>query len=164
MIACIYVPLFPLAARLRSEPELREEAVVICEGNGTAARVSSATRKARKVGIEPGMTLPQARARLPRLIARGRDAACERTAQQTLLEVAESFSPRVEDAGEGVVYVDLEGHPGLRECPSPQPSPAGRGGCLEDGRSKESPLPPSGGEGRVRGDFRRSPGCPSRST
>ena len=114
MIACIFVPLFPLAARLRSEPELREEAVVICEGNGTAARVSSATRKARKVGIEPGMTLPQARARLPRLIARGRDAACERTAQQALLEVAESFSPRVEDAGEGVVYVDLEGHPALR--------------------------------------------------
>jgi len=114
VIACIFVPLFPLAARLRSEPELKEEAVVICEGNGTAARVSSATRKARKVGIEPGMTLPQARARLPKLIARGRDAACERTAQQTLLEVAESFSPRVEDAGEGVVYVDLEGHPGLR--------------------------------------------------
>jgi protein ImuB len=110
LIACIYVPLFPLAARLRSEPELKEDAVVICEGNGAAARVSAATRKARKVGIEPGMTLPQARARLPKLIARGRDAACERTAQQTLLEVAESFSPRVEDAGEGVVYLDLEGH------------------------------------------------------
>ncbi|HEY2798925.1 MAG TPA: hypothetical protein VGK26_13630 [Thermoanaerobaculia bacterium] len=231
MIACIYVPLFPLAARLRSEPELKEEAVVICEGNGTAARVSSATRKARKVGIEPGMTLPQARARLPRLIARGRDVACERTAQQTLLEVAESFSPRVEDAGEGVLYMDLAGHPALRakvapltlpsppdaggrgellsrvgslklplpagegwgegssasaviltpapssargrgkdpeldrhsrvqardpsslpllgmtqgELPSPLPSPAGRGGLLEGGLSKESPLPPAGG-------------------
>ena len=113
MIACIFVPLFPLAARLRSEPELKEETVAICEGNGTAARVAAATRKARKVGIEPGMTLPQARARLPRLIARGRDAACERTAQQALLEVAESFSPRVEDAGEGVVYLDLAGHPAL---------------------------------------------------
>jgi protein ImuB len=171
LIACIFIPLFPLAARLRSEPELKEEAVVICEGNGTAARVSSATRKARKVGIEPGMTLPQARARLPKLIARGRDAACERTAQQTLLEVAESFSPRVEDAGEGVVYVDLEGHPGLRGRPSPQPDNAalrtafptagglpsvvgsltGRGGLLDGGLSKESPLPPAGGEGRVRG-------------
>jgi protein ImuB len=117
LIACIFVPLFPLAARLRSEPELKEEAVVICEGNGAAARVSSATRKARKVGIEPGMTLPQARARLPKLIARGRDASCERTAQQTLLEVAESFSPRVEDAGEGVVYLDLEGHPALARSP-----------------------------------------------
>jgi nucleotidyltransferase/DNA polymerase involved in DNA repair len=131
LIACLYVPLFPLAARLRSEPELKEEAVVICEGNGTAARVSSATRKARKVGIEPGMTLPQARARLPKLIARGRDAACERTAQQTLLEVAESFSPRVEDAGEGVVYLDLEGHPALRAPLTPPSPPAGGRGDFE---------------------------------
>ncbi len=124
MIACIFVPLFPLAARLRSEPELKEETVAICEGNGTAARVAAATRKARRVGVEPGMTLPQARARLPKLIARGRDAACERTAQQALLEVAESFSPRVEDAGEGVVYLDLEGHPALaRNAGGDQPRP-----------------------------------------
>ncbi|MEX1244996.1 MAG: DNA polymerase Y family protein [Thermoanaerobaculia bacterium] len=113
MIACLFVPLFPLAARLRSEPELKEEAVAIFEGNGNAARVVAATRKARKAGIEPGMTLPQARARIPKLVARGRDRECERTAHEALLEVAESFSPRVEDAREGVVYVDLEGHPRL---------------------------------------------------
>jgi protein ImuB len=110
LIACIFVPLFPLAARLRSEPELKEGAVAICEGNGSTARVVAATRKARKAGIEPGMTLPQARALLPKLIARGRDGQCERAAQQSLLEVAESFSPRVEDAEQGVVYLDLEGH------------------------------------------------------
>ena len=115
MIACLFVPLFPLAARLRSEPELKEEAVAILEGNGNAARVVAATRQARKAGIEPGMTLPQARARIPKLVARGRDGECERTAQEALLEVAESFSPRVEDAGEGVVYVDLEGHPKLAD-------------------------------------------------
>jgi protein ImuB len=158
LIACIFVPLFPLAARLRSEPELRDEAVVICEGNGTAARVSSATRKARKVGIEPGMTLPQARARLPKLIARGRDAACERTAQQTLLEVAESFSPRVEDAGEGVIYLDLAGHPTLTlptPAPpsSPSPSGAGRRGdffpqpVIPSGA--RDPFPQRGGDQRV---------------
>ena len=83
------------------------------EGNGNAARVVAASRKARKSGIEPGMTLPQARALVPKLIARGRDRACERAAQQALLEVAETFSPRVEDAGEGVVYLDLDGHPRL---------------------------------------------------
>jgi len=115
------------AARLRSEPELKEEAVVICEGNGSAARVAAATRKARKVGIEPGMTLPQARARLPRLIARGRDLSCERSAQQTLLEVAESFSPRVEDAGEGVAYLDLAGHAALaHKAGGDEPRPYGR--------------------------------------
>jgi len=106
-IACLFVPLFPLAARLRSEPELKDEAVAVCEGNGSAARVVAATRKARRAGIEPGMTLPQARAILPKLVARGRDRACERAAGEALVEVAESFSPRVEDEGEGVVYFEF---------------------------------------------------------
>ena len=102
-IACLFVPLFPLAARLRSEPELKDEPVAVCEGNGSAARIVAATRKARRSGVEPGMTLPQARARVPKLVARGRDPECERTAQEALLEVAEMFSPRVEDEGAGVV-------------------------------------------------------------
>src|SRR5512144_3435720 len=110
-IACLYVPLFPLAARLRSEPELKDGAVVVCEGNGNAARIVAATKKARRAGIEAGMTLPQARAILPKLVARGRDRACEDAATEALLEVAETFSPRVEDAGGGVVYAELDGHP-----------------------------------------------------
>ncbi len=118
MIACLYVPLFPLAARLRSEPELKGEAVAIFEGNGNAARVVAATKKARRAGIAPGMTLPQARARMPGLVARGRDTECERAAEEALLEVAESFSPRVEDAGEGVVYVELDGHARLTARPN----------------------------------------------
>lgn len=108
-IACFYVPMFPLAARLRSEPELLQEAVAIVEGNGNSAHVVAATRRARTKGIRPGLSLAQARSILPKLIARGRDAECERTAQEALFEAAESFSPRVEDAGEGVVYVDIAG-------------------------------------------------------
>jgi protein ImuB len=108
-IACFLVPLFPLAARLRSEPSLAGDAVVVVDGNGSAAHVVAATRKARKKGIRPGQSLPQARSILPRLIARGRDPECERTAQEALLDVAETFSPRVEDAGDGVAYVDVTG-------------------------------------------------------
>ena len=108
-IACFYVPMFPLAARLRSEPDLTSEAVVIVDGNGNAAHVVAATRRARKKAIHPGLSLAQARSILPNLIARGRDSACERTAQEALLEVGETFSPRVEDAGEGMVYVDIAG-------------------------------------------------------
>lgn len=112
-IACFAVPLFPLAARLRCEPELRHQALVVCAGNGTAARVVAANRLARRAGIRPGETLRQARALLPGLVARARDAEGERAAQESLLEVAETFSPRVEDAGEGVVYLDLAGDPAL---------------------------------------------------
>jgi nucleotidyltransferase/DNA polymerase involved in DNA repair len=108
-IACLSVALFPLAARLRCEPELTHEALVIVEGSGNAARVLAATRLARRAGVRPGLTLPQARALTPKLVARPRDEECEQAAQEALIEVAESFSPRVEDAGEGTVYLDLAG-------------------------------------------------------
>ncbi|HVE72151.1 MAG TPA: DNA polymerase Y family protein [Thermoanaerobaculia bacterium] len=108
-IACLYVPMFALAARLRSEPELLNEAVAIVEGSGNSAHVVAATRRARTKGIRPGLSLAQARSILPKLIARGRDTECERTAQEALFEVSETFSPRVEDAGDGVVYVDIAG-------------------------------------------------------
>jgi protein ImuB len=108
-LACVAVSLFPLAARLRSEPELAREAVVIVEGNGSAAHVLAASRLARRAGVRPGHTLPQARALVPKLVARPRDAECERAAQEALLEIAERFSPRVEDAGEGVAYLDVDG-------------------------------------------------------
>ncbi|HEX8153069.1 MAG TPA: DNA polymerase Y family protein [Thermoanaerobaculia bacterium] len=108
-IACFHVPLFPLAARLRSEPELLDEALAIVDGNGSTARVVAATRRARTKGIRAGLSLAQARSLVPKLIARGRDTECERTAQEALLEVAETFSPRIEDAGEGLVFVDISG-------------------------------------------------------
>jgi protein ImuB len=108
-IACLYIPMFPLAARLRSDPELVNEAVAIFEGNGSSAHLVAATRRARTKGIRPGMTLAQARSILPKLVARARDAECERTAQEALLEIAETFSPRVEDCGEGGVFIDVSG-------------------------------------------------------
>ncbi len=108
-LACLWVPLFPLAARLRSEPDLGREALAIFEGNGNAARLIAATRTARQAGLKTGLTLPQARALLPKLVARARDKDCERSAQEALIEAAEAISPRVEDVGEGVVYVDLAG-------------------------------------------------------
>jgi protein ImuB len=108
-LACIAVPLFPLAARLRSEPELHQTALAVVEGNGQAAQVAAANRLAREAGVTPGQTLPQARALCPNLVARPRDEEAEHAAQEALLEAAERFSPRVEDAGEGVAYLDLAG-------------------------------------------------------
>lgn len=114
-LACLLIPLFPLAARLRAQPELVGEALVVCEGNGHAARVVAATRPARQAGVRPGMTLPQARALVPRVSAYGRDAECERAAGEALREAAAGLSPRVEDGGEGVVYLDLQGLTRLHE-------------------------------------------------
>lgn len=108
-IACLVVPLFPLAARLRAEPELAGEAIAVVEGSGPAARVVAATRAARRAGIAPGATLAQARALVPRLVARGRDAECERAAREALTEAAERFSPRVEEVEAGAVCLDVDG-------------------------------------------------------
>jgi len=136
-LACIVVSLFPLAARLRSEPELAREAVVIVEGNGSAARVVTASRLARRAGVRPGLTLPQARALIPKLVARPRDAECERAAQEALLEVAERFSPRVEDAGEGVAYLDVDGIDRRFRPAGRKPSSA-PDGAEEEGAGPES--------------------------
>lgn len=108
-LACLWVPLFPLAARLRSEPELKGEALAVLTGEGQTARIVAATRLARQAGVRPGMTLSQARALIPKLVARGRDPACEVSAQEALLEVAERFSPRLEDASDGLAYLDTSG-------------------------------------------------------
>jgi protein ImuB len=108
-IACLHVPLFPLAARLRAEPELTGEAVAVCDGSGSTARVVAATRPARKSGVKRGMTLAQARTILPSLIARGRDPSCERSAHEALLEVAGSLSPKVEEAAADLVFADVSG-------------------------------------------------------
>jgi protein ImuB len=108
-IACLRVPLFPLAARLRAEPELAAEALAVVEGSGPAARIVAATRSARRAGVAPGATLAQGRALVPRLVARGRDAEIERAAREALAEVAERVSPRVEEAAGGLVFLDADG-------------------------------------------------------
>src|SRR5882724_154142 len=119
-VACVAVPLFPMAARLRSEPELAREAVVVVLGNGNAARVLAATRLAREAGVRAGLTLPQARALCPKLVARARDEPCERSAQEALLEAAEGFSPRVEDASPGLAFLDVDGIERRFRGPTPE--------------------------------------------
>jgi len=117
-IACLHIPLFPLAARLRAEPELAGEAVAVCEGNGSAARVVGASRPARKSGVRTGMSLAQARGILPSLIARGRDISCEHSAHEALIETATGLSPRVEDAAPDIVFTDVGDMGRLFEGPS----------------------------------------------
>ncbi|MXW01260.1 MAG: DNA polymerase Y family protein [Holophagales bacterium] len=106
-IACLRAALFPLAAYLRGAPELAREAVVVHEG--PSARIVAASRLARRTGVRPGLTVAQARNIESGLVSRTRDPEREHTAQEVLLEIADAFSPRVEDGGEGMVYLDLAG-------------------------------------------------------
>src|SRR5271157_2645446 len=60
MFACIYVPDFPVAAIVRSEPQLRERAVAVLKGKPPLVRVAALNEKARLLGMEEGMTKLQA--------------------------------------------------------------------------------------------------------
>lgn len=108
-LACLYVPDFPLAAVVRVQPELRDEPVVAVDGSGPRARVLAVSAAAVRQGVTAGLTVAQASAIAARLVVRPVTADILRAAQAALCDAASSFSPRFEDAGPGIVYVDLDG-------------------------------------------------------
>jgi protein ImuB len=108
MFACIFVPNFPVAAVLRAEPELRSHAVAIFEGKPPLEKVFAVNESAGRMGITQGMTKAQAEF-CSELTLRPRSRLQESVAHAVLLDCAQSFSPRVEDAAVDTVLVDLEG-------------------------------------------------------
>lgn len=108
-LACLYVPAFPLAAALRAEPALCGEPVVILDGAGARAAIVAVADAAVRRGVSPGISAAQAQAIFADLILRQVSADTRRAAQAALMDVAYSFSPRIEEAGEGEVYLDVTG-------------------------------------------------------
>jgi protein ImuB len=108
-IGCVFVRYFGAAALVRSEPGLRDRPVAVVRGAAPARVLVDATPEARAMGVEPGMPEAQARARCPDLITRVVSEERDGLAHTTLLATVLGTSPRVEDGGPGVVYVDLEG-------------------------------------------------------
>jgi protein ImuB len=106
--ACIFVPDFPVEVLLRAEPELRSCATAVLEGKAPLQKVCTVNEKARRNGILPGMTKLQIET-CPGLVLRNRSALQEAAAHAALLDCAQSFSPRVEDAGCDTVLLDLAG-------------------------------------------------------
>jgi protein ImuB len=106
--ACIFVPDFPAEAILRAEPELRSQAVAVLEGKPPLEKVFAINEKARRLGIEPGMTKIQVEPWTD-LTLRPRSLLQETSAHAALLDCAQSFSPRVEDTAPDTVILDLSG-------------------------------------------------------
>ncbi len=115
--ACIFVPDFPVEARLRVEPELRSQAVVVLEGTVPLQKVFAVNEKARRAGIEPGMSKIQIEA-CSGLALRARSLLQETAAHAALLDCAQSFSPRVEDTARDTILLDLSGLETLFGTPS----------------------------------------------
>ena len=108
-LACLYVPDFPLAAVRRVEPDLCGAAVAVVDGHGPRAPVLAVSPEAAQRGVGAGLTVAQAMAVAAGLTVRQAAPDVLRAAQAALCDAAESFSPRVEDAGNGLAYLDLSG-------------------------------------------------------
>src|SRR5713226_5952414 len=106
--ACIFVPDFPAEAIVRTEPELRLQAMAVLEGKPPLQKVFALNEKACRAGIEPGMTKLQVEA-CTDLVLRSRSLLQEAAAHAALLDCAQSFSPRVEDTAGDTLLLDLAG-------------------------------------------------------
>jgi len=106
--AAIYVPDFLVEAVVRAEPGLRRSMVAIVEGTPPLVKVVAANWKARAAGIEAGMSKLEAEP-MPGLALRPRSPAFEAAAHVALLECAQAFSPRVEEAAADTLLLDLAG-------------------------------------------------------
>lgn len=104
----IFVPDFPVEALLRTEPDLRTQAVVVLEGKPPLQRVFAINELARRAGLETGMTRLQAEA-WPDIALRSRSSLQETAAHAALLDCAQSFSPRVEDTAPDTIVIDIDG-------------------------------------------------------
>jgi len=108
-LACLYVPDFPLAAVLRTQPDLHGERLAIADGQGPRAKILAVSAEAARYGVTSGLSVAQALAIDAGLIVRPISSDLLRAAQAALCDAAASFSPRIEDTGDGIVYLDLEG-------------------------------------------------------
>jgi protein ImuB len=108
-IACARVEAFAAAAVERCEPGLREQPLAVVTGAAPATRVVEANAHARAAGVRPGLSDAEAGVRCPGLVRRAASADAEAAARHALLEACLTVSPRLEDAGPGIVHLDLTG-------------------------------------------------------
>jgi protein ImuB len=106
--ACIFVPDFPVEAILRSESELRSQAVAVLDGKAPLKKVFAQNENARRAGVEAGMAKLEVEA-CSDIVLRDRSRLQEDAAHAALLDCAQSFSPRVEDIGSDIILIDLAG-------------------------------------------------------
>src|SRR4030095_6008745 len=73
------------------------------------AMIIEANAEARAQSVRPGMTEAEARARCPLLVTRPLIEEYALSARHPLLGARLAVSPRIEDGGPGLVYVDTVG-------------------------------------------------------
>ncbi len=106
--AAIFVPNFKLQAVVRCEPELAVRPIALIDGPPPTYQVVAVNRLAARLGVAEGMTKAAA-TQFPGVEIRPRGKLQETTAHAVLLDVAWSFSPRMEDTTPDTVLIDVDG-------------------------------------------------------
>ncbi len=91
----LHIPEFPAQARLRFRPAQTRTAVAILDGEPPLQQVASATAKALAQGVQHGMTQAELEV-FPTLTLLPRSLPEEATTRAALLNLAASYTPRVE--------------------------------------------------------------------
>jgi len=104
--AVLLAPDFRLQATLRHAPQLKDHPVAMVDSRGKKPRITEFNSSARSDGVETGMTPTQATARCPGLTLLTENAGHERSAQEALLQMAETLSPFLEATAPGVITIE----------------------------------------------------------
>jgi protein ImuB len=105
--AVLLAPEFRLQATLRHSPGLAEQPAALLEIQASKPHVAELNAEAKKRHVERGMTPTQAMARCAELRLLNGNPGHERSAQDALLQTAETLSPFVEATALGVVTIEL---------------------------------------------------------
>lgn len=108
-VASLWVPDFPLAALIRSFPELRERPLAVVGGTSSHDTVVAASPEAQALGVAPGMTAAQARQVDGRVEVKVVPKEVLAAASAALAEVAGSFSPHLRRVQPGLVWLKVDG-------------------------------------------------------
>lgn len=104
----LWFPFLPTERQARLSPERREPLVLI-ERAGSAIRIAAASRAATGLGLTPGLTLADARARVPELIALEADPAADARTLTRLAAWCDRFTPLVGLDGAAGLMLDITG-------------------------------------------------------
>lgn len=109
-IVFLKIPSFPIALERARDPSLRGRPVALCQaGTGGQELLQAVSAEARREGLFKGMPIRKALERCPGLRIVRPDLALYRRAQGALFGLLSNYSPLVEPARPGALFLDLTG-------------------------------------------------------
>lgn len=104
-----HLPFLPAERRIAAGIAPPDTPFAVIEKQRGALRIVALAPCACALGLSPGMTLADARARVPELAAFPEDAKADRALLVWLVEACERYTPTVAAAGDAALVLDLTG-------------------------------------------------------